>query len=413
MSYKYYDVIIIGSGIAGLYAAYNIKKKSPTTTFLVLEKHKKEWIGGRTSNETFYDTEIVTGAGVGRKAKDKLLLKLVREIGLDVCEYDIKPNYSHTIHTININEAFNTLKSALQKYKGPPITFKNFAINILGKDKYKQFLVTNGYTDYENEDVYETIYNYGMEDNNFTWTAFQIHWKTLVNKLEKFIGVNNFKFSNNVNKVTKIQDVPCVFLVQTDKGNTYLCNKIIVAGTINTIKQLFPKKSIYNEIDAQPFLRLYAKFSKSSISIMDNYVKGLTITNFPLQKIVPVNKEKGVYMIAYCDNKSATTLSKHLENNEDNRELYCRLVEKSLGIPNDTLNIIAIKDFYWKTGTHYFKPLDKKIYPNREKFIEKAQNPEKGILIVGEVVSKNHGWTEGALDSVEKVLTTQWIKQSC
>ena len=146
---------------------------------------------------------------------------------------------------------------------------------------------------------------------------------------------------------------------------------------------------------------------------MDEYVKGLTITNFPLQKIMPINKEKGIYMIAYCDNKNATTLSKHLENNEDNRDLYCRLVEKSLGIANDTLNITAIKDYYWKTGTHYFKPLDKKIYINREKFIEKAQNPEKGILVVGEVVSQNHGWTEGALDSVKKVLTSQWIKQTC
>jgi hypothetical protein len=133
----------------------------------------------------------------------------------------------NTIDTINITEAFNILKNELKKYKGPPITFKNFAINILGIDKYKQFLVTNGYTDYENEDVYETINNYGMEDNNFTWTAFQLHWKTLVNKLEKYIGENNFKFSNNVNKITKIQNVPCTFLIQTVKGDSYICNKVI------------------------------------------------------------------------------------------------------------------------------------------------------------------------------------------
>jgi protoporphyrinogen oxidase len=54
-----YDIIIIGSGISGLYAAYNIKKTSPDTSFLILEKYKKQWIGGRTSNEMFYGTEIV------------------------------------------------------------------------------------------------------------------------------------------------------------------------------------------------------------------------------------------------------------------------------------------------------------------------------------------------------------------
>ena len=51
-----YDIIIIGSGISGLYAAYNIKKMSPETTFLILEKYQKKWIGGRTSNELFYET---------------------------------------------------------------------------------------------------------------------------------------------------------------------------------------------------------------------------------------------------------------------------------------------------------------------------------------------------------------------
>ena len=54
---KHYDIIIIGSGISGLYSAYNIKKKFPNTSFLILEKFKKQWIGGRTSNETFYNTQ--------------------------------------------------------------------------------------------------------------------------------------------------------------------------------------------------------------------------------------------------------------------------------------------------------------------------------------------------------------------
>ena len=37
-----YDIIIIGSGISGLYTAYNIKKTFPETSFLVLEKYKNK-----------------------------------------------------------------------------------------------------------------------------------------------------------------------------------------------------------------------------------------------------------------------------------------------------------------------------------------------------------------------------------
>lgn len=41
------DFIIIGAGIAGLYTAYQIKRFAPpNTTFLILEKNKKEWMGG-------------------------------------------------------------------------------------------------------------------------------------------------------------------------------------------------------------------------------------------------------------------------------------------------------------------------------------------------------------------------------
>ena len=47
MSQRYYDIIIIGSGMAGLYAAYNIQKMSPSTSFIVLEKYKMN----RTTNK--------------------------------------------------------------------------------------------------------------------------------------------------------------------------------------------------------------------------------------------------------------------------------------------------------------------------------------------------------------------------
>ena len=36
---KEVDIIIIGSGMAGLYSAYNIKNISPDTSFLILEKY--------------------------------------------------------------------------------------------------------------------------------------------------------------------------------------------------------------------------------------------------------------------------------------------------------------------------------------------------------------------------------------
>ena len=413
MSYKYYDIIIIGSGMAGLYSAYNIKKNSPNTTFLILEKHNKQWIGGRTSNDIFYGTEIVTGAGIGRKTKDKLLLNLLKEFHLDTHEYIVKPTYSQLMQPIDMNKIIKHLKHEIQKYKGNPITFKEFAKNILGEKVYQQFLITTGYTDFQNEDAFDTLYYYGLEDNSCCWKAFNVPWKLLVYKLAHYIGESHFKFSNNVTKINKIQENPCKFLIETKNNVKYTCNKVIVATTVTSLRKLFPSKKMYNDIEGQPFLRLYGKFSKQSIPVVKEYIKGVTIVPGPLQKIIPVNETKGIYMIAYNDNDNTFALKNHLENTLENRELYCRLLEKSLGIPYGLLQLSAIKNYYWPVGTHYYKPLDTKIYQNRSEFIEKAQTPENGVLVVGEVVSRNQGWTEGALESVKDVLSKKWIKNDC
>ena len=421
MPTKYYDIIIIGSGIAGLYSAYNIKQMSPETSFVVLEKYKKQWIGGRTSNEMFYGTQVVTGAGIGRKNKDKLLIKLLKELDIPFKDFLFKPYYSQVIkNPINVNKTIEYLREEYYKkddFKKHP-TFKEFAKSVLGSEKYNDFLTCVGYRDYENEDARDVIDNYGMEDNTCCWKGMYIPWKQMVMKLCDEIGRNNVKTSMNVVSVSKIRGSAeqCRFLVETEAGVSFECNKVICATTISGIRKILPgaslKNSIYNQIEGQIFLRLYGKFSKYSTQIMKQYVKGYTIVPGPLQKIIPIDADKGVYMIAYCDNKNAEFLKDNLKDTEKNRHFFCYLLEKSLGITPGTLDLVAIKDFYWPIGTHYYKPLQDK-YENRSSFIYEAQHPENGILVVGEVVSEAQGWTNGALSSVKNVLTKKWINSDC
>jgi hypothetical protein len=413
MTTKYYDIIIIGSGISGLYSAYNIKNTSPNTSFLILEKYKKNWIGGRTSNENFYGTEIVTGAGIGRKNKDKLLYKLLTDLNLSAPECMVIPHYSKLMKPVDMQKIINYLKREYKKLDNPNITFREFGIQTLGEKEYQKFTITAGYTDYENEDAFETLYHYGMDDNIYSWKAFHPPWRKMVLKLYNYIGERHFKFSSKVIGIQRLHDKPCRFQINIDNGTQYLCNRVIIASTIDTISKLLPNYDIYNDVKGQPFLRLYAKFSQNSIPIMKKYVKDLTIVPGPLQRILPMEPNNGVYMIAYNDNNNALALKNHLKNTKENRNLYEILLERSLGIPDNSLHIIAIKDYYWPIGTHLFLPLNKELYSSREEFIYKAQHPENGIVIVGEAVSRNQGWTTGALESVKAVLTKKWIKDEC
>lgn len=423
MQMKIYDVIIIGSGIAGLYSAYNIKKMSPKTSYLILEKYKKKWIGGRMNNETFYGVQVVTGAGIGRNDTNPLLIKLMKELHVPYEKSISVMNYSKLLPQHSEFDPVKIIEFLKKEYKKNPnayqkLTFKNFATNILGDANYKLFTIYAGYTDYENADVYETLYNYGMDDNKGGWPILYIPWKELVHRLWEYIGYKNIQFSNNVTAISQINNPgePCLFEINTEEGNTFFCNKVIVATTISGILKLVPgatnPKSVYQQIHGQPFLRLYAKFDKKSSEILKKYITNYTIVPGPLQKIIPMNADKGVYMIAYNDNANALVLKNHLKNTLKNRKLYETLVEQSLGIPTHSLYIIEIKDYYWPIGTHYYEPM-RGPYKSRAEFVFDAQHPEKGMLVVGEAVSTYQGWSEGALESVRSVLDKKWVETIC
>uniref|UniRef100_A0A6C0KY35 Amine oxidase domain-containing protein n=1 Tax=viral metagenome TaxID=1070528 RepID=A0A6C0KY35_9ZZZZ len=409
---NYYDVIIVGGGISGLYSAYNILKILPKTKILILEAFKKTWFGGRIGNANFYGTSVVKGAGVGRKKKDYLLIKLLTELKLPFSEFSEDKYYASTIHPpCNLKSVISSLQNKFKERKHLQVihpTFKNFVLPLLGAENYKHFVTCMGYSDFENEDAYDVLFNYGFEDNYGKMTGLHIPWQKLIDTIAKKIGKENIRFSSKVTSIKKCSDNE--FLVELENQHRYTCEKCIIATTIKSVVQLLPSFSIYKKIHGQQFLRVYGKFTAKSIPILKHYIRGYTIVPGPLQKIVPINADKGVYLIAYSDNESAKYFKDNelLENNNNNREFFCSLIKKSLGIAEDIF-LIAIKDFYWPIGTHYCEPLDTQQYKSRSDFMKKAQHPMHNMLVVGEMVSNDQGWTEGALDSVKKVVTEKWL----
>jgi hypothetical protein len=413
MELNHYDIIIVGAGLSGLYSAYNIKKLSPKTKLLILESNKQSDLGGRIGNYSFYGANLVIGAGVGRKDTDELLIILLNELKIKYSPFLVNMHYSKNIkNPINVKEYLTKLRSIYRSSNHPQsVTFKKFASDYLGPKKYQDFVISSGYSDYEEEDAYEVLYHYQMEDNASGWTGLEIPWETLVSTLCDKIGLENIQASAKVEKIKKIKTNPCLFelttILKQNKTMVYYANKIIVATRISTVQKLFPQLKIYKQIHGQPFLYIYAKFNNQSSEIMSQLVPTYTIVDGPLQKMIPFSKS--VYMIAYADNKNAILLGKHKENTPENRKFFSKKVEESLGISPNILNIISIKDFYWPIGTHYYDPLDHSQFNNRPEFIREAQHPEPGILVVGEAVSRRQGWTEGALESVHSVLNKKWI----
>jgi len=423
------DIIIIGSGIAGLYAGYQIKRFAPAnTSFLILEKNPKKWMGGRAGNESFYGADVVVGAGVGRKNKDHSLIQLLKDTKTPYSEFKSTRNYA-AFQPVDIMSIIRELKHAYKKHPAQhqDKTFKQFFIDILGLDKYKDFVITTGYTDFEDADIYETLAHYGMDDNvSSGWTALHIPWGDLVERLYHRIGEKHFRFSSEVVKVesrnantNNDNDTNYRFQITTAAAasaahKNYYANRVIVATTIQGIRQIVPgassATSIYRHIKGQPFLIVYAKFDRASTEIMKKYVQAFTVVQGPLQKLIPMDPDKGVYMVAYTDNQHAKAL-KAKGNTPAAREMYSKWIKHALGIPDKEppLTIMAIRDYYWTDGTHYYTPLPRHECKTRPEFIRKAQHPMPGMVVVGEVVSRHQGWVEGALESVDAVITREWL----
>ena len=219
MSKKCYDIIIIGAGIAGLYSAYNIHQLAPDKSLLVLEKYKKQWIGGRINNEEFYGATVVTGAGIGRKDKDHLLQELLNDLHIKYTDFKLDVNYANN-EPVNVNAVFALLKTEYNKsvkelkeqsHGSSDMlnkTFKQFAKPILGAKLYDNFVETTGYSDYEDEDVAQTLYKYGMDDNSVGLTGLYIPWRQLIQTLLHKVGTQFVKSSSNVTNIRSLTSEP-------------------------------------------------------------------------------------------------------------------------------------------------------------------------------------------------------------
>jgi hypothetical protein len=374
-----YDYIIIGAGFAGLISYKKLKEKNPKYKILILEKNND--IGGRMNSELFYGVPVNIGAGIGRKHKDHLLINLLNELKIKYVEstFDVK----YICKRINIQDCVNRL---VKNYNNQTGTFKEYGISVLGAKKYKNLVTNLGFSDFNNTDIYDVLHSYGLEDNYINFKSIYIPWHELIEKLRN----NDIKFNQNVQKI-KFNETFYTVTCSTE----FLSKKIIIASTIDTVKKLLPKQEIYKQIHGQPFLRVYGKFNKASNLIIKEIVNKYTIVDSPLQKIIPINIENGIYMIAYCDNENAKKFKHNTLNNSSNRELFANEVKKALNIKTE-IKLIGIRCYYWNIGTHYNSPITD--YKNRDEFVKKARNPEENIYIVGEVVSKNQGWTNFILD---------------
>lgn len=374
-----YDYIIIGSGISGLYLGYLLQDKK----YLILEKNDN--IGGRIQQINFHGKIVQLGAGIIEDHHPNMInllkkLKMKYNIGYKESNKLI-PNYN--------KEDFNKILDQIKKFKdNKDKSIKDILKLILDDKKVNLFIKSSNYTDYFKADAKLTIKHYPIKD--ISDNKSKIYYieggnHKIIDELSKF-SKKNIKLNCNVTIIEKINDI----WVITDNKNIYQTKHVILTVDIKALKNIKinglkdnTKLNYFKKmIGTNNFLRMY--------TFHDNVeLNKTTVIPHIFKQMIPINNN--IVMSAYCDNTNATKsneLLKKINNNE-----ITKIINKF--IPTAS----PVKDKfikYWPVGTHYYKPSYnyKKNYYNQDNF-----------SIVGEVISYEQGWMEGAINSVN-----EWYK---
>jgi len=389
-------IIIVGAGISGLYLGYLLHKQEKE--FIILEKDAR--YGGRVQVDNFEGESVVLGAGIGRLEKDKTLYDLCISMDVPVHKY-----------TSKISRVFS-------KERQTELKNKNFSkevdkVNEWSKELTKQqrsktdmvkflrqhhdpldFIDLSGYTDYLHADVIDTVQDYGFDDMIPGYTGFSIEWDVLLDKLYELmkdrIHLSEGVLEHNTKKKSVRTNI-----------TTYSYDQLVCSTPVTVARKLFPTIETLRDLDGQPFSRIYAKIEKGKEKLSEK-VKNFTIVDSYLQKIIPINAKKGIYMIGYNDNIDSIQTMNYF-NNLSEEEVYHKLSNEIKHIFGIDVEITVAKIAFWDYGTTYYKPLPVK-YANREEWLKKARNPVKNIYFAGEGFSRNQGWVQGSLESVDAIL---------
>ena len=385
-SFSILDYVIVGGGPSGLYCAKRIEEEcrrqgqDPKKIRLIERKHV---LGGRTRMESFHSRLVNTGAGVGRMKKDTILKSLVQKI-----VPKIQPFSANVCHAapdpVNTLEIIGTLKKKKKEIleSRHTKTFKQFFLSHFAFPIYHGFCVSNGYTDFENADIVDTIDNYGFDDNISGALFFRVPWNKLIQYLKSCLKQTTVSLRREMTsyKYDPVLKLWCIHIRSTtsSKVEEVLYTKnLVFAGFL---EKNMSTQYLEDQIGLNPFLRAYLYSKKYSV-LPKNC--SMIFRDDMFQKTLPISRH--VEMLSYSDNQHALSSKKYFEK-----------MEKS-STPS------SVKHYFWEGGTHYYRPLHPK-WKSRKEFIRYAQNPVPGLFLIGEIISNNQGWTEGAFESVEAVL---------
>lgn len=401
-----YRVVVLGGGIAGLYAAYQTILQDPHARVTVLEK--ANYWGGRIRTVR-YDG-VVMDAGAGRfNENHKQLLQLLQDLGFDKSTdffpLGTKKQYVKDGKPVSFNTTQHIQKLIeIGKTKDPNhlknTTLKMFMQEVFQVSLVDEIIYSFGYnTEFDLMNAYDALQVFQTDFmDSIQYYALKGGLDRLVKRL-----VERLRSSGRC-KLLLHQDVTHIdrHWITTAKGRKFNCDIAFVCLTKSAVQHIqgfatnTALTSTMKSLGKGELLRVFARFPMGAQGRVWFHDVPRSTTNNMVRYVIPINADKGLVMAAYTDGSYARewmTLSKTMLPSTIMTHLRTVYPEKQIPDP------LWVRSFYWDEGTHCWLPGSKK-YKNTKSTLEKY-----GYLVCGEMVSDhNQAWIEGALDSVSSCM---------
>ena len=437
-----YDTIIVGGGIAGLYAAYQLKKRNQK--FIVLEKEK--YLGGRLL--TYSDKYMTVEKGGARFSENHhLLLELLRELGLEKKIVEASPDavfapadgtpsmynsifdYESDTPMLMRNPLSKLFDILTEFYVDSPTPIAPLLARVILASKLatKEYLIARTFDEYAREILSEQDLQHVHDAFGYSTELIEMNAHDCIALLEgglnprqKFFvlgggltqlinalvarlneGERRVLTGSEVSKVTYDTN-HFVIKTKTREFRGINCVFAVPKQALEHLKFFEPIDRELDYIKCFPLCRIYCKFDMNNRKNAWIHSLRKITTNNNLRIIIPIDSKNGVIMASYTDHKFADfwlRLNEREGTKGVNRELV-RLYRETLGI--DIPSPISTKVFHWKCGVGYWgKGADSEALERtfRQPF------KDMPLYICGEHYSADaQQWIEGALRTARKVV---------
>ena len=416
-----YDYIIVGGGLAGLTVAQGLASRSTKTTVLCLE-YWPTW-GGRvvTERTTVGKLKIQYEIGAGRVFhKHERVNALVKKYGLHTYPISTDSEYEGTPN--NFVELFTPIKHALETL--PPSVLATHTVAYLVPTSMSHILSMFPYTsefDLMRADVALPLFGTGKPMG----AKGAAEYYGLVEGLDAIaVGLHrdavragaDCRAHHKVDDAKRAADG--LFDVVGKRGKKgsetpfhFRGTNVIIATCRCSLAgfSVLRGAPLLKQVQTGALLRMYAVYPKNADGRM--WFAGLKkqVTAGPLRHVIPIHEDTGLIMISYTDGDD-TKVWREKEGRvlEDavHKEVAALFPDRTIPRP------VYLKKHDWKQGCSYWVPVASGKAGGTEAggaydikaASRAAHHPAPHVYVVGESVSTQQTWMEGALESAEYLL---------